>query len=50
MRKTKMIHEMIISAIIFGAIGFCVGYFKLDLKLLKLLKKWNGLEKEQYLE
>jgi len=34
-----MIHEFIIPAIVFGAIGFCVGYFKLDVKLLKLLKK-----------
>lgn len=34
-----MIHEYIIPAIIFGAFGFCVGYFKLDLKLLKWIKK-----------
>jgi len=34
-----MIHEIIIAGIISGAIGFCVGYFKLDLKLLKLIKK-----------
>lgn len=34
-----MIHEMILSAIISGAFGFCVGYFKLDVKLLKWIKK-----------
>ena len=30
-----MIHEFIISAIVFGAIGFCVGYYKLDVKFEK---------------
>jgi len=38
-RKTKMIHEMIISAIISGAIGFCIGYYQLDVRLLNWIKK-----------
>jgi len=32
-----MIHEFVISAIVFGAIGFCVGYYKLDVKAERLL-------------
>ena len=27
--------ELVISAIVFGAIGFCVGYYKLDVRLGK---------------
>jgi len=38
-----MIHEMIISAIIFGAIGFCVGYYKLDIRFSNWIK--NEMEK-----
>ncbi len=34
-----MIHEMIISAIISGAIGFSIGYYQLDIKFLKWIKK-----------
>jgi len=32
-----MIHEFVISAIIFGALGFCVGYYKLDVKFGKFI-------------
>jgi len=38
-----MIHEMILSAIISGAIGFSVGYFKLDEKFSKWIK--NEIQK-----
>jgi len=31
--------ELIISGIIFGTFGFCVGYYKLDIKF------WNWIRK-----
>jgi len=34
-----MIHEFVISALISGTFGFCVGYFKLDVKFFKWIKK-----------